>query len=225
MRILVVASHPDDEVLGCGGTIARLSPLDEVYILILGEGVMSRFARRDDADPPALERLHGQAREVAKRLGARDVVIEDLPDNRFDEVPLLEIVKRVERRIGEIRPKVVYTHHRGDLNIDHVLTHRAVVTATRPLAGCPVREVYAFEVPSSTDWAFAGPGDAFRPTVFVDVSATLQAKIDAMRVYDSELRPFPHPRSEEVLRAAARRWGSVAGLQAAEAFELVRAVR
>ena len=225
MNILIVAAHPDDEVLGCGATLARLSRDHNVYVAILGEGITSRHARREDAEASALRKLKAQAREAAKRLGARDVFLESLPDNRFDTVPLLDIVKHVERWVGELRPEVIYTHHRGDLNIDHVLTYRAVLTATRPAAGMPVREIYTFEVGSSTEWAFASASDAFHPTVFVPVEDTLELKIEALNVYDTETRPFPHPRSPEALRARARHWGSTVGVAAAEAFELVRAVR
>jgi LmbE family N-acetylglucosaminyl deacetylase len=224
VRILVVAAHPDDEVLGCGGTIARLAAQHEVVIGILGEGMTARFDRRVEADVAALARLHEQAWEVGKLLGARDVRLEGLPDNRFDEVALLDIVKKVERWVSDVQPEAVYTHHRGDLNIDHVLTHRAVLTATRPMAGTPVRAIYAFEIPSATEWAFAGPGEAFRPTVFVGIGDTLERKIQAMAIYETEGRTFPHPRSPEALRAIAHRWGSVVGVPAAEAFELVRAV-
>jgi len=161
---------------------------------------------------------------VADLSGARDLFLYDLPDNRFDTVPLLDVIKIVEELIERLRPRVIYTHHSGDLNIDHVVVHRAVLTATRPVASCPVREIYAFEVPSSTEWAFGQFQPAFRPNVFVDISATLETKVQAIALYESETRPFPHPRSPEVLRAIVRRWGSVVGLEAAEAFELLRKV-
>lgn len=224
--VLVVAAHPDDEVLGCGGTIARLA--DEgrsVHIAILGEGMTSRADRREQADRAALERLHADARAAGAMVGARGVSLFSLPDNRFDTVPLLEVVKIVEGLIGEHRPQTVYTHGAHDLNVDHAVVHRAVLTATRPLAGGCVREVYAFEVASSTEWAFGRIEGAFAPNVFVDIADTLERKCAAMARYESEARPFPHPRSREALQAIARRWGSVAGVPAAEAFELVRAIR
>ena len=226
MRILVIAAHPDDEVLGCGGTIARRAREgDDVYITILGEGITSRYEEREEADPALVAALHARSREVAQLLGARDLFMESLPDNRFDTVPLLDVVKIIENLIDRLQPQAVYTQHGGDLNIDHQVLYRATLTATRPTAGSPVQEVYAYEVASSTEWAFQKFEPAFRPSVFVDISATLETKVAAMQRYESEARPFPHPRSPEALRAAARRWGSVVGLQAAEAFELVRAVR
>jgi len=226
MNILVVAAHPDDEVLGCGATIARLAQEGHaVSILILGEGITSRYAHREDADVTSIAALHARARGVCAHLGARDVALAGLPDNRFDSVPLLEIVKIVEAHVGRVRPEVVFTQHGGDLNVDHECTYRAVLTATRPLSGCPVRQLYAFEVGSSTEWAFQQFRPVFHPNLFVDVTDTLDRKLTAMQMYEGEARSFPHPRSSEALRAQAVRWGAVAGLSAAEAFVLVREIR
>jgi len=225
-QVLVVAAHPDDEVLGCGGTMARLAQEGcAVHVAILGEGITSRHAQRDQADAEDLSRLHQRAREAGAKVGAKDVVLFQLPDNRLDTVPLLDLVKLLEGLIQKLQPEVIYTHHAGDLNVDHGLVHRAVLTATRPLPGQSVREIYAFEVPSSTEWAFHQLQPVFRPNVFVDISRTLEAKIAGLACYDSETRRFPHPLSPEALRAIAARWGTVAGCQAAEAFELVRSLR
>ncbi|MBV8906705.1 MAG: PIG-L family deacetylase, partial [Acidobacteriia bacterium] len=148
-EILVVAAHPDDEVLGCGGTIARLVAAGEsVHIAILGEGSTSRSPRREEADKRLVDALETHSRRAAKVLGVEDVYGFGLPDNRFDTVPLLEVVKLVEDLISRLRPVTVYTHHGGDLNADHGVVHRAVLTATRPMAGHPVRELFAFEVAS-----------------------------------------------------------------------------
>ena len=222
---LIIAAHPDDEVLGCGGTAARLAreghPVD---IAILGEGITSRYAARDEADPALLDELQTRSRQAAARLGARELFLYGLPDNRFDTVPLLDVVKIVEGLVERLQPRVIYTHHGGDLNVDHAVLHRAVLTATRPLAGRPVREIYTFQVPSSTEWAFGQFAPAFQPNVFVEITDTLEAKVEAMQAYESEARAFPHPRSPDALRAIARTWGSVVGCGAAEAFGLVRQV-
>ncbi len=223
---LIITAHPDDEVLGCGGAIARLAREGhDVYIAILGEGITSRYQHRVQADQSLVKGLHARSRQVTELLGAKDLLLYSLPDNRFDTVPLLDVVKIIEEMVKRVRPQVIYTHHGGDLNIDHVITHRAVMTATRPEENCPVKEIYAFEVPSSTEWAFGQFQPAFRPNVFVDISKTLETKIRAMELYKSEVRAFPHPRSPEALRAIAHRWGSVVGLEVAEAFALVRFIR
>jgi LmbE family N-acetylglucosaminyl deacetylase len=224
--ILVVAAHPDDEILGCGGTMTRLAREGhEVRIAILAEGMSSRYAHREDADRQQLQHLHARAQQAAEKVGARELVLCKLPDNRLDTVPLLEVVKLVEELVARFRPEVIYTHHPGDLNVDHGVVHRAVLTATRPVAGQCVSEIYAFEVPSSTEWAFQRLEPLFRPSVFVDITETLETKIEAFACYDTETRKFPHPRSPEALRAIATRWGSVVGLSAVEAFELIRSVR
>jgi LmbE family N-acetylglucosaminyl deacetylase len=225
MTTLVIAAHPDDEVLGCSGTIARLAQEgQDVYIAILGEGVSSRYEDRNQADQEQIKALHACGQQVAKLLGAKDLLMHNLPDNRFDTVPLLDVIKIVEDLVNRLQPKVIYTHHGGDLNFDHVIAHRAVLTATRPISHCSVREIYAFEVPSSTEWTF-GQFQSFQPNVFMDISATLETKLKAMELYESEVREFPHPRSLEALQAVAWHWGSVVGCKAAEAFELIRAMR
>jgi LmbE family N-acetylglucosaminyl deacetylase len=196
-----------------------------VHFAILGEGITSRHSQRADADAQQLSTLHRQAHAAAAKLGVKNVVLHKLPDNRLDTVPLLEVIKIIEDLVDRLRPEVIYTHHDGDLNVDHGIIHRAVLTATRPLEGQPVKEIYAFEVPSSTEWAFQRLEPSFRPNVFVDITRTLEAKISAMECYETEARKFPHPRSPEALRAIGMRWGSVAGCGAAEAFELLRAVR
>jgi N-acetylglucosamine malate deacetylase 1 len=226
VKVLVIAAHPDDEVLGCGATSARLvSEGHDVHFAILGEGMTSRHPQRSGADAGQLSLLHERAHAAAAKVGVRQVFLHNLPDNRLDTVPLLDVVKIVEDLVERLRPEIIYTHHAGDLNVDHGVIHRAVLTATRPVVGQPVREIYAFEVPSSTEWAFQRLEPSFRPNVFVDVTRTIEAKIAAMECYESEARKFPHPRSPEALRAIATRWGSVVGCGAAEAFELVRSVR
>lgn len=226
MNVLVVAAHPDDEVLGCGGTMARLAQEGHnVYIAVLGEGVTSRYSLAGEADQALMARLHAQCHEAARLLGAKQVFMHNLPDNRFDTIPLLEVVKMVEGLVERLKPEVIYTQHGGDLNIDHSITYRAALTATRPICGGLVKELYAFEVPSATEWAFQQFAPSFQPNVFVDISGTLEDKIRAIEIYEGEVRPFPHPRSPEALLSIARRWGSMAGLHAAEAFQLVRSIR
>ena len=224
MNVLIVAAPPDDEVLGCGGTIPRLvREGHDVTIAILGEGITSRYEDRREADQDLLTELHNRSHQVADLLGAKELFTSGLADNRFDTVPLLDVVKIVEDLVEQVQPEVIYTHHCGDLNIDHVVIHRSVLTATRPQARQPVKEIYTFEVPSSTEWAF-DQYQPFKPQKYIDISETLDLKIKAMELYDSESRKFPHPRSPEALSILARWRGSTVGLEAAEAFELIRDV-
>lgn len=222
MRVFVLAAHPDDEVLGCGGTIARMAQEGhDVFIAILGEGITARLATGQPVDPKAVEVLHHTCRKVTRLLGAREVFIHNLPDNRFDTVPLLEIIKLTEGLLSQVKPEVVFTHHGGDLNIDHSILCRATLTAARPLPGTSVRKIYSFEVPSSTEWSFSEGERRFSPNTFMDIAHTLEAKVNAMKLYGTELRAFPHPRSAEALVATAQKWGATIGVSAAEAFQLI----
>lgn len=223
MNVLVVAAHPDDEVLGAAGTIARLTDEGhEVAIVILGEGATSRAPTRVEAAAPAVEALAGHSHAAAAILGVEDVAHLGLPDNRFDSLDLLDVVKLVEAAIDRVHPAVVLTQHGGDVNVDHKVTFAAVMAATRPVPGNDVTSVLAFEVGSSTEWAFGTFAPVFHPTVFYDITTTLDRKLAAMAAYPDEQRPFPHPRSPESLTAQARRWGTTIGVDAAEAFQLVR---
>lgn len=223
-RLLVVAAHPDDEVLGCGGTLARLiSEGWTAWTVILGEGITSRDPDRDAAGRGAdLEALHADMQAANRLLGVSRTVNCGLPDNRFDSLPLLDAIKKIESIKLEWRPSVVFTHFENDLNIDHSVTCRAVLTACRPLQGESVREIYAFEVQSSTEWRYPL---SFSPNVFYDIGATLETKLDAMRQYRSEVREYPHPRSIEAMRKSAELWGVRGGLGSAEAFQLLRSMR
>lgn len=222
-KVLVIAAHPDDEVLGCGGATAKhVLQGDDVYCLILGEGITSRYDSRGNAGKDEIEKLKQDAKKAAAILGTKDVIFRDFPDNRFDSIPLLDIVKAVESVKQEIKPDIIYTHHRGDLNIDHRITFRAVLTACRPMKGETVKEIYSFEVPSSTEWAEPDAAASLMPDVFVDITATFEKKIAALNVYSTERREYPHPRSPRALEIIARRWGVNVGRELVEAFRLIR---
>jgi len=222
--ILVVAAHPDDEILGVGATVARhVAEGDVAYAMILGEGQTSRGTHREDTGREPVEALHKNTLESAKIIGFHEVFFSDFPDNRFDEEDLLDIVKAVEEKIRELKPQIVYTHYSGDLNVDHQYTARAVLTATRPIGDYCVEEIYAFETLSSSEWNFDHAGQAgFGPNVFVDITDYYAQKEAAMKCYVSELCEFPHPRSLAGMDVLSKSRGMAAGMQRAEAFMLIR---
>jgi len=170
-NVLVVAAHPDDEVLGCGGTIAKYSKDNNIYLVILGEGISSRYIQRNEVKKKELLQLRKDSQKVGELLGIKEIFFFALPDNRFDTVSFLDIVKKVEEIIKKIKPEIIYTHYSGDLNIDHRLTFQAVLTATRPVKGCSVKEIYSFEIPSSTEWSFGKieKDKIFNPNIFEDI--------------------------------------------------------
>jgi len=223
-NVLVVAAHPDDEILGCGATIARHADAgDEVHILILADGETSRIGGDREKRGERAAR-NASAEAAAAVVGAAGLTLLDFPDNAMDGLPLLEIVQAIEPVIEKLRPEIIYTHHGADLNIDHGVTHRAVMTAARPLPASPVRLIATFEVLSSTEWSLPPETGTFAPQMFVDVAASIDRKIEALGCYEQEMRPFPHPRSEEAVRALAAFRGATSGLQSAEAFGVMRRI-
>jgi len=225
-NVLVIAAHPDDEVLGCGGAIAKHADAgDTVSVIILAEGATSRGAVRDrNAAASELSSLAAAAEQANRILGVSSLKLHDFPDNRMDSVDLLDVVKVIEAAIDSCRPAIVYTHHAGDLNIDHRRTHEAVITACRATPEQVVKSLLYFEVASSTEWQTPGSAPAFTPHVFVNIQSTLERKLEALKSYGSELRQFPHPRSIGAVEALARWRGASSGFVAAEAFVLGRSV-
>lgn len=224
-KILVVAAHPDDEILGVGGTVRKQADNGHlVYGLILGEGMTSRLEKGEKINESAIKDLHKDTIKSSKIIGFKAVYFSNFPDNRFDSINLLEIVKEVEKYVTQLKPEIVYTHHYGDLNIDHRITFEAVQTACRPVGNYSVKEIYCFETPSSTEWNFMYGENTFKPNVFIDIEKTVEYKLKAMKCYKSEIRGYPHPRSLEALKINAARWGTVVGKRYVEAFELVRKV-
>ena len=222
--ILAIAAHPDDEVFGSGGTMARFTlEGNDVYTLILGEGITSRDKKRMRVKRGGeIAELRKQAGNANKVLGVKKVYTFDFPDNRFDTVPLLDIIKTIEKIKEDIKPGIVFTHHQGDLNIDHQLTFKAVMTACRPTKGDSVKEIYSFEIPSSTEWNAPSSLTYFMPDYFVNINKSLEAKINALKEYKTELRDFPHPRSLKAVELNAKQWGVKMGFEAAEAFKTIR---
>lgn len=220
--ILVFAAHPDDELLGIGGTVRRLANEGKtVRAVIMAEGLTSRAESRDKADLDQLSDLQADAMQAAKIVGYTSIEFCGLPDNRMDSLDLLDIIKIVTRYVEKYRPDTIFTHHHGDLNIDHRRTCEAVLTACRPIGKQGVRRIYGFETPSSTEWNYTYI-EPFTPNVYFDVSKTLEAKIEGMACYRTESTQYPHPRSPEALRSLARYRGSNVGYEMAEAFVLYR---
>ena len=224
--VLVVAAHPDDEILGCGGRLAAHADRgDPVHVLILAEGVTSRSEARDpNSDAPAIAALRQAAEKALSILGGQSLCFGGFPDNRMDGVDLIDVTKKVEQSMAAVDPSIVYTHHAGDLNIDHQIAARATVTACRPLPERRACSVLAFETVSSTEWALPTPTNAFVPNVYADISGQLDRKLAALGAYKSEMRDFPHARSIEAVRALATKRGSECGRASAEAFMLLRSV-
>jgi LmbE family N-acetylglucosaminyl deacetylase len=217
--VLVVAAHPDDELLGAGGTLARhVRHGAAVHALVLSDGATSRYA-----DGMA-EILAKSAQRAAEVLGLASVQVGSLPDQRLDALPLLDVTRLVEAVTDELRPDVVYTHYPHDVNADHGVVARAAWTACRPFVLPRLRRFAVFETPSSTEWAWPMGGAEFVPNSFVDIAGTLEDKLTAMACYETELRDYPHPRSLLALRERAAYWGSRAGRRAVEPFRVLREV-
>jgi LmbE family N-acetylglucosaminyl deacetylase len=219
MNVLVFAGHPDDEILGAGATLAgHASRGDAVHAVVLADGATSRY------DETMEETLRKAGQRAAEQVGFASIRFEGLADQRLDTAPLIEITQGIEAILEELDPEVVYTHFPGDVNLDHGIVARAVWTACRPYRFPRIRRLAAFETPSSTEWAWPLPDGAFSPSLFVDVTATLDAKLAAMECYSAELRDYPHPRSTRALRQRAEFWGSVVDRTAAEPFLIMREI-
>jgi len=218
-RVLVLAAHPDDEVLGMGATIALHSERgDEVRIVCLTDGSSTQYPGDDELR----ERKYGEARRAAAELGVEDYVHLALPDMRLDTLPHVDVNKPVEEQVRDFRPEVVYTPH-PDVNLDHRALFDSAIVATRPVPGQVVRRVLTYAPTSSTEWTPAGR-NWFVPNWFVDVTATFARKLAAFAHYETERRDYPHPRSDRALEAYARFYGSSVGCELAEPFVLIRSL-
>ncbi len=217
-KVLVVAAHPDDELLGVAGTLCKHRDVgDSIFILILANGEDSRDSGAD------AEKRFGEAKAVAKDLGAT-LYLENLPDNQFDSVPLLKIAKAVETIVAKVKPDIIYTHYAHDLNVDHRLANQAVLTACRPIPGSSVKKILSFETLSATEWQVKDHRQ-FAPDYYSDISKYLEEKKRIIKHYDKEMRAYPHPRSYEGVEILAKYRGLEVGLKAAEAFKVVRIIK
>ncbi len=223
-KVLVVAAHPDDEVLGVGGTILSHSKHgDIIHIMIMAEGITSRSEKRDvEGSRNELVELHAKCEKVSEALGAEKLIMCKFPDNRMDGVELLDVVKEIEKEVDSFEPDIVYTHHAGDVNVDHAITHNAVITACRSMPGCSVKTILFFETLSSTEWQIQTSDKIFYPNWFIDVSDTFEQKQKVLHLYESEMREFPHTRSYMAVENLAHLRGCTIGAEYAEAFMLGR---
>ena len=236
MKILVIAAHPDDEVLGMGGTITKyVKNGDSVKIIIMATGIFSRRSSNNtnsntyEVDEKILKKMSKQVQNLqkdaiksSKIMGVKDIEFLNFPDNEMDKKSNLEITKKIEHVISKFKPDIVFTHSQHDVNIDHRIIYDATITATRPFSKFKVKEVISFEVPSSTEWYFPSK---FSPNMFIDINKELPTKIKALSAYKTEINNFPHPRSAEGLEVIAKRWGTVSAFNAAEAFYIVRQLK
>jgi N-acetylglucosamine malate deacetylase 1 len=221
-KVLVVAAHPDDEVLGCGGSIAKhIKQKDSVHVAILAEGITSRNNNQENQQ---LTELKDSAQKAHAILGTTSLYLHNFPDNKMDSLPRLEVIKKVEELIKKHNPEIVYTHHSGDVNIDHRILHEAVITACRPTPENNVKQILFFEIASSTEWQTPYSAPAFIPNWFTDISETLNLKLKALKEYNSEMREFPHARSIKAIEHLAAWRGATIGVHAAEAFMLGRKI-
>lgn len=214
---LIIAAHPDDEVLGCGGIIKKYSNQD-FYVLILTNGSDTRY------DNSMKNVLKQNALEANRILGTKEIFFENLPNQKMDNIPILEVTQVIEKYIQLLKPQRVFTHHIGDLNRDHQIISEATLTATRPIVNQIVKEVYSYNVPSSTEWNMIEGEKIFIPNIFIDIKQELQYKLDAMLCYESECREYPHPRSQKALKTYANYWGIISGFEYAEPFKLIRKI-
>jgi len=234
MKILIVAAHPDDEVLGMGGTIKKLSKEgNDIKTVFLSTGILARGPSTKYSSKKILTKkfldtmdkrvkdLQHDAKRAAKILGINKIEFFDFPDNEMDTISRLQVTKTIENIISEFKPSIIYCTPQFDVNVDHQSLFYATLTATRPKKNNFVKKVFAFEVLSSTEWFFP---TRFTPNVFVDISKEISSKIKALEAYKDEIEQFPHPRSKISIEANARKWGSVSGFNYAEAFTLVRSL-
>lgn len=218
-KILVIAPHPDDEVLGCGGTIAKHNLNgDEVYLCIVTKAYPPEWSEDE------VEERKKEVFKAGESLGIKQVYFLDLPTVKLDTIPQKELNNLIAQVIDKVKPQIIYIPHKGDVNKDHQIVFDATMVAIRPKPDLLIEKVLSYETLSETGWAAPFPESAFIPNVWVDISGVVETKLKAMSEYKSELKEFPHPRSLEAISAVAKMRGATVGVEAAEAFMLVREI-
>ncbi len=216
-NILIVAAHPDDEVLGCGGTLLKMKKKYDINVIFLTNGVSARSGVRKNE---IIDRKNA-AIKLFKYLKISRPKFFNFPDNKMDTVPLLNIVRKIEKFLNYSKPKIVFTHFYNCLNIDHRITYDAVMTACRPINNLSVKKILSFEIPSSTEWSMK-KDKSFQPNYFIDISSCINEKLKLIKFYKKELRKYPHSRSLKSIKSLASYRGSICGVEFAEAFYLNR---
>lgn len=224
-KILVLAAHPDDEVLGCGGTLIHaVRAKSKIKIVFLGEGVSARFAygKEDSKESLLAKKIReNEAKKALKLININDYYFGDRHCTKFDKYPLSNFVKEIEKILDYYKPNIIFTHSKIDLNIDHGIVHQATMIACRPRKNLSVKKIFSFEVPCSSNWTFE---EKFNPNYYIDISSSINLKVKAFSKYKNETRPFPFPRSEKGIKTLAKFRGMQSGLKFAEAFRLERAL-
>jgi len=217
-RILIIAAHPDDEILGCGGTILKLKKDNSIEVIFMTNGTDSRGKNKNMKK----RRIDG-CLNLFKKLKLNRPKFFNFPDNQLDTIPLLKIIKKIEKNISDFKPHIVITHFEGCLNIDHQITYQATITACRPINNTSVKKILSFEIPSSTEWSVS-KYKKFQPNYYIDISNQIDEKIELMKFYKDEIKPYPHSRSLKSIRTLAEYRGTNAGLKHAEGFYLCRSI-
>jgi LmbE family N-acetylglucosaminyl deacetylase len=224
-KILVVAAHPDDEILGCGGTLLKsASKGAKIKTIILSEGVTSRLSKDSKKRRKQIKQRFSSSKNAHSFIRGSEVICLNLPDQKLDTISMLSVTQKIETEVKKFKPDTVYTHHHGDLNLDHRIVNNATITACRPTPECAIKQIFTFEIPSSTDWQAQGEDMNFAPNYFNDISKFLDKKIKVLKKYKLEMRKWPHSRSFENIKNLAKTRGASVGCKAAEAFKLIRSI-
>lgn len=219
MNILVFAPHPDDEVLGCGGTIAKLSATgNSVYVCVVTKGVMPLFEESE------VERTRQECRDADKLLGVKETIFLDFPAVMLESVPRYELNGKIHDVVQRIKPDEVYIPHRGDMQLDHKMIVDAIMVALRPKHKHIIKRIYAYETLSETGWDIPNTVNEFIPTAYVDITDYLNKKVDALKIFKTQMEKFPNTRSIEAVSALALYRGAMMSISAAEAFSVIRVI-